>query len=202
MKKNMIILVFVFASIIAACSTGQKAQKSSDLKPGVLLIMPSREVQDNELTITKSVLEEAGINVVVATIEGKEVGGMLGGSFKPDIKLANANENDFAMITIVGGNGAFDLFDNTELQNLVQMFNENGKFVTAICASAAILAKSGVLKDKDATCYPYQPIIDELTNNGANYLDQPVVISGKIITGNGPDASKAFANALVDAFKG
>ena len=47
-----------------------------------------------------------------------------------------------------------------------------------------------------------QPVIDALTKNGANYLDQLVVVSGKIITGNGPGASEAFAKALVSALAG
>ncbi|PIY89231.1 MAG: hypothetical protein COY73_01505, partial [Candidatus Nealsonbacteria bacterium CG_4_10_14_0_8_um_filter_37_14] len=34
--------------------------------------------------------------------------------------------------------------------------------------------------------------------NGAIYEDKTVVVDGKIVTGNGPEAAKEFAQALIE----
>lgn len=71
--------------------------------------------------------------------------------------------------------------------------------MAAIRAAPGILANAGVLEGINATCYPYEPISELLTSKGANYVDETVVVQGDIITGNGPEASTAFGQALATA---
>ena len=37
---------------------------------------------------------------------------------------------------------------------------------------------------------------------GATFVDQPVVVSGKIVTANGPPAAREFGKALVEILRG
>lgn len=195
MKKGSVLLSILICLVsISGFSTSNK-EKSLN----ALLIIPSTEVQDFELNETRSILEKAGISVTVASVEGEDVTGMLGGTFTPDMKVSDTVESDYDMITLIGGNGVFGIFENQDIISKAQEFNKADKYVTAICGSAAILGNAGLLDGIEATCFPYQPIIDQLVNNGAKYIDQTVVTSGKIITGNGPDASTAFADELVKA---
>jgi protease I len=38
----------------------------------------------------------------------------------------------------------------------------------------------------------------EMEKGGATYVDQPVVVSGRIVTANGPPAAREFGKALVE----
>ena len=70
----------------------------------------------------------------------------------------------------------------------------------SICISPVILAKAGVLKGKKQQSGVQHWIGDRLRilkENGATYVPEEVVIDGKIVTGNGPDASEEFGTKLV-----
>jgi len=75
------------------------------------------------------------------------------------------------------------------------------KVLASICISPVILAKAGVLKGKKATVWS-SPMdrgpVKILQNNGAIYEDKPVVVDGKIITGNGPGAAEEFGQAIIE----
>lgn len=199
MKKTSIITAAILCIAFASCQTAKQDPASSIT---ALLIIPSSDVQDDELTVTKTVLENSGIKAVVAGKEKKPVNGMLGGTFEPDIAVADANPSDYSMIVFIGGNGAFGLYDDAQIHSMIRTFDEQGKIIAAICAAPGILANAGVLSGKEATCYPYEPISNLLTEKGAVYLDKPVVVSGRVITGNGAEASEAFAGALIKAVQG
>jgi len=194
MKSLVVLLIGLFVAAFMSCNSN--AETASVKR--ALLVIPSTEVQDHELEETRLQLEESGVLVTVVSVEGEEVSGMLGGTFTPDAKLSEMDSAEFDAIVCIGGNGSFGLWENEELISLIQEFQEQGKLVAAICAASGILANAGVLEGIDATCYPYQPISDLLTSKGANYIDQTVVVSGKVITGNGPDASTAFGEALAN----
>lgn len=195
MKSFVVLLLGLFVAAMMACNTNGEMASAKK----ALLMIPSAEVQDHELMETQRILEESGVLVTVVSVEGEEVSGMLGGAFTPDAMLSEVNSADFDAIVCIGGNGSFGLWENAELISLIQEFQGQDKLIAAICAASGILANAGVLEGIDATCYPYQPISDLLTSKGANYIDQTVVVSGKVITGNGPDASTAFGEALANA---
>ena len=82
---------------------------------------------------------------------------------------------------------------------------EKNRLLAAICIAPAILAKAGVLNQKEATVW--SSVLDKsavkiLKENGAIYKDQPVVQDGKIITANGPDAAKEFGQKSVETLLG
>jgi protease I len=62
-----------------------------------------------------------------------------------------------------------------------------------ICLGSWILANAGLLEGKIATAIE----IDYLHEVGAKASAQSVVQDGKIVTGNGPSASKEFAEKVV-----
>jgi len=72
--------------------------------------------------------------------------------------------------------------------------------VGAICIAPGILARAGILKDKKATVFPSE--IETLKREGAHYSALPVVIDGKIVTADGPEAAEGFGKALVKTLGG
>ncbi len=75
-----------------------------------------------------------------------------------------------------------------------------GRRVAAICAAPMVLAKIGLLKDKQACCYPGCETV--LIDGGAKVSDAAVSIDGLITTSRGPATSAQFALALAEQLKG
>jgi len=72
-----------------------------------------------------------------------------------------------------------------------------GKIVAAICIAPEILAEAGLLSGKKATAWSGS--LEKLRAKGAKVENAPVVSSGRIITGNGPGAARAFGRAIAEA---
>lgn len=196
MKKACILFVIAAALIFGACTSTSKTVTQAVEPKTVVLVIPAAEVQDTELLETKNALERAGARTIVAAPEAAPVSGMLGGSFTPDITFDAIDAGSAEMIVCIGGNGSFANWENETLIAKVKEFAALGKKVAAICAASGILANAGVLDGIEATCFPYDPIIDLLMAKGALYTDRAVVVSGNVVTGNGPDASAAFGEQL------
>ena len=76
--------------------------------------------------------------------------------------------------------------------------------MAAICIAPEILAKAGVLKEKKATVWSSsidQGPVEFLENEGAEHVEEPVVVDGKIITGNGPEAATEFGQKIVEVLR-
>ena len=109
-------------------------------------------------------------------------------AFDPDII-----EDAEWLICPGGMPGATNLADCETLCEILKEQDEKGEKIAAICASpSVILGPLGLLDGRDAVCYPGM----EDGMEGANVIDQPVVIDGNIVTGQGPAAAAKFALAI------
>jgi 4-methyl-5(b-hydroxyethyl)-thiazole monophosphate biosynthesis len=72
--------------------------------------------------------------------------------------------------------------------------------IASVCVSSICLGKAGVLKDKNATTYHQigGKRKQQLEDTGANFVDQPVVIDGNIITSTGPGTALEVAFQLLE----
>jgi protease I len=164
----------------------------------VLMVIAQDQFRDEELLDTKSIIEQSGFKTVVSCAELKPVKGMLGAVVQPEKLLSDCKAENFSAIVVVGGMGSPTyLWEDSQLHALIRDFSKQDKVVSAICLSGAVLAKAGVLKGKNATVWPDDTAKKVLQENGANYQNQHMVQDGRIITGDGPEAVPAFANAIV-----
>ena len=101
-----------------------------------------------------------------------------------------------------GGKGAVNLSECKELLDYIEKCNLEGKLVTAICASPAVVfGKTNVLKDKKWTCYPG---MDGEANPdfAGGYSDKAFVHDGNLITSRGAGSSEEFAMEIVRTLAG
>ena len=101
-----------------------------------------------------------------------------------------------------GSRGADNLAACKELLAHLEKAWDDGKFVSAICASpAVVLGKTKVLDGKKWTCYPQMQ-----DNAKAEYLnaycDKVFVTDGNLITSRGAGAAEEFAMELVRLLAG
>jgi protease I len=165
----------------------------------ILMVIAPEQFRDEELNHPKEIFEKEGAKVTIACKQMGKCSGMLGATAKPNILIKDAKANDYDAVIVVGGNGSPEhLWNDSQLHNLVQLADKSGKVVAAICLSGAVLAKAGVLKNREATIYETPESLKELEKGGAKFLRKDVVVSGKVITANGPEAAKNFGKAIVE----
>ncbi len=159
--------------------------------------------EEIEALATADVLRRAGMEVTIVSIsKDRLVTGANGITAAADILMAGCDFSDADWLICPGGMpGAENLHRCAELNDLLVRHYEAGGHVAAICAApAVVLAPLGILKGKDATCYPsFEPALEA---GGANHKAERVVRDGNVITGNGPSSAIKFGLAIVGATKG
>ena len=84
--------------------------------------------------------------------------------------------------------------------SLAQKFFNANKVVGAICWAPVILARSGILARRKATCWDGAK--DDLVKAGATYTGEKVTVDNTIITADGPESALDFGQTIVKALQG
>ena len=147
------------------------------------------------LTIV-DVLRRADLKVKVVSVTPDEiVVGAHDVSILCDINFVNCDFYDADMLVLPGGMpGAATLSEHPGLGRFLPTSAAHNKRIAAICAAPMALGKLGILKGYRATCYPgFEGYLE-----GAEYVNEPVVMDKNIITGRGPGAAMDFAFKIVE----
>jgi 4-methyl-5(b-hydroxyethyl)-thiazole monophosphate biosynthesis len=114
-----------------------------------------------------------------------------------DLMFDQVDFSQAEMLVLPGGTTKFNEHENMKKELLA--FANKGEKVAAICASPMVLGGLGLLRGKNATCYPgFEKYLD-----GANLqTDKAVVVDGNITTGRGPGLTIDFALNLVEQLGG
>jgi len=163
----------------------------------VLLVIAPENFRDEEYREPREVLEARGWKVEVASTSLREARGMLGMTVKPDLLLDQADGRDYEAVVFVGGSGSSCYWDHPAAHALARQMYEAGKVVGAICIAPVTLANAGLLRGRRATCWP--EVQERLKSKEALYTGNPVEVDGRVITGSGPQAARAFGEALARA---
>ncbi len=188
----------------------------------IAMVIAFRDFRNEEYFVPKEILEKAGAEIKTASNKKGKAIGADGGEVDVDLLVSEVNPAEFAdlqsksshdsiqsissfdAVVFVGGPGCLENLDNENSYNLVKETVAKNRLLASICVSPVILAKAGVLKNKSATVWSNaldKSAIEILEQNGANYQAQDVVVDGKIITANGPDAARKFADTLIGVLK-
>lgn len=145
------------------------------------------------------ILRRAGVEVVSAGLTAGPVKASRGVLLLPDATLDEALKQEFDLVALPGGMpGMTNLKNDPRIISLLKHMAAAGKYVTAICASPAVLAEAGLLTGKRATCYP--GFLDQATD--VTQDNAPVVRDGRVVTSRGPGTAMDFALELVELLAG
>ncbi|MBE9916508.1 DJ-1/PfpI family protein [Paenibacillus donghaensis] len=165
-----------------------------------LLIIPPERFNEDELFKPKQALENAGIEVTIASTKTGEIIGDFEGKAISEKIFSDTTATDFDVISVIGGSGTNDhLWDNEELSTYLKKAHKDNILVTGICAGSVTVVKTGLLEGREATCYPIEVQKDQLKGNNVKYVEKHVIAHSDIITGDGPDGAEEFGKALVNA---
>lgn len=164
------------------------------MKRAVILV--ADEYQDLEVWYPLLRLKEAGWTVTTAGTESKsDYRGKNGYPITVDTNIDEVQEKDFDCIIIPGG-WAPDIIrrSHVAVEIVSQMFHAR-KTVAAICHAGWVLASANILRGKK--CTSFFAIKDDMTNAGAIWLDQEVVVDDNLITARKPGDLPAFCKAIL-----
>ncbi|MCQ2311189.1 MAG: DJ-1/PfpI family protein [Paludibacteraceae bacterium] len=152
--------------------------------------------EEIEALTTVDLLRRANIPLTTVSITGDM---MVQGAHKITVQadglMADMNFADAEMLILPGG--ASHLENCQPLCDLLVKHNAAGKMIAAICYAPSVLGRLGILKGKQATCYPgFESYL------GESYVGGLVVESKNIITAKGPGLSADFAFCLIEKLAG
>ena len=155
-----------------------------------------------ELTGPWHAVEESGYQPVLlspATGEVQTFDHLTAAEKRPvDEAVTAVSVDDFAALVLPGGVANPDALRTDEKAvGFIREFVESGKPVAAICHAPWTLVEADVVRGRAMTSWP--SVQTDLRNAGANWVDQPVVTDGNLITSRKPDDLPAFNRALLDA---
>lgn len=164
-----------------------------------ILVAISNGFEEIEAVSIIDICRRAGIEVVTAGVEGKNLVGAHNIKIEMDKKITEVDSNDFDMIVLPGGlPNAFTLAEDKDIQRLLKEFEQNNKKIGAICAAPYALHKAGVL-NQNYTCYPS---FEKKIKDDGYHDDKNVVIDNNVITSRGPATAVDFALEIVKTLKG
>ncbi len=143
------------------------------------------------------ILRRAGLAVTTVGIGGEYITGSHNITVKADITEADFADDAPECVILPGGMpGTKNLDASAVVHKAIASASERGALICAICAAPMILGKLGLLRGKNATCFPgFEEYLE-----GAN-IGGRAVRDGNIITGIGMGAAIEFGLEIVAALK-
>ena len=161
-------------------------------------ILIENGVEDLEFQIPYKAIQMAGMEAVVLgtrlneNYQGKQ--GKL--SMAADATTTESMASEFDAVIIPGGAAPDRMRTNPNTVRFVQDAMAQGKLVAAVCHGPQVLIEGDLLKGKQAT--GFIAIRKDMINAGANYVDEPLVVDGNLITSRQPGDLPIFTTAILN----
>lgn len=137
--------------------------------------------EDSEFVYPYYRLQEADFMVDVMTTDGKPVAGKHGIVATPNAAVSDLDVARYDLVVIPGGHEAPDRVRQIKgVLDFVRGMRDANKVISSICHGPWVLVSAGILRGRRATCY--KGCKDDLINAGADYVDEPVVVDGRLVT--------------------
>ena len=152
--------------------------------------------EETEAIATLDVMRRAKLDVLTVGVTGGMVTSSHKVTVKADITPDKVDFDNIEGIVLPGGvPGTPNLEKADCVINTFKYCYENDKYIAAICAAPSILGHLGMLKGRNATCFPEY----ETELEGANYTAAHTETDGKVITAKGAGCAVEFGHAIVSA---
>lgn len=193
---------------------------SNTLSGKQVAIIIANEFEDIELLYPMLRLSEEGAGILVIPLEvgfhprpyfqGKPVTGRFGTPVPIPVmpegrrhrigKLDDLRPSSIDCLLFPGGFSPDYVRRDQKVLELVRHCHEQGKVVAAICHGPWVLISAGIMRGKRATSHI--AVRDDLLNAGAEFVDQPVVRDGNIVTSRMPNDLPEFCQEIIRALAG
>ena len=160
----------------------------------MLAVFLAEGFEEIEALTPVDILRRAGVDVVTIGIGSQTVTGAHGIAVRADRSETDWREEELEGVILPGGMpGTRHLDESPTVQRALDYAVSHELLIAAICAAPSILGKRGLLRGRQAICFPGF----EDTLEGATLSDDYVVEDGRYITANGMGVAIPFALAIV-----
>lgn len=162
-----------------------------------MMCLLSENFEDLEAIGTVTLLRRLGIQVdYISVYDTPYVKGSATTEVKATKGFSELVPEEYDGLFIPGGRHSFMLKHEEKVLQLVRSFDQQKKWIMAICAAPIILKQAGIMNGVKYISFP--SVIDQM--DGAVRIEQQSVRDGHIITGIGAGAIYEFAFEAIKAF--
>jgi protease I len=165
-----------------------------------VLVLGGELFEDSELLYPMLRLQEEEADVVLATPGGASITGKKGhGPIEADTSFEDVAADDFAAVVIPGGFAPDAVRRSEAALDLVRAFDAAGKPIAFICHAGWVPISAGIVSGRRATSF--SAIKDDMVNAGVDWVDEPVVVDGNLISSRHPGDLGPWLKALIAALR-
>ena len=154
------------------------------------------EFEDSEFRTPYDGLRASGHQVEILGVEAGQF--VRGKKHQERIRIEKAVEDadprSYDALVIPGGYSPAHLRTSSKVVAFVRQMVDGGKVIAAICHGPQLLVEAHAVRGRTMTSWP--SVKKELVAAGASWVDQEVVIDGRMITSRKPDDLAAFTHAI------
>jgi len=166
-------------------------------------ILVENGFEQSELLKPREFLEAAGAHTQIVSPQAEQVRGWnhgdWGDALPVDVPLERAHTADFDALLLPGGVINPDrLRMNEAAVTFAKSFVIERKPVAAICHGPWMLIEIGAARGRRIAAWP--SLETDLRNAGAEWVDEPVVVDGDLVTSRKPEDIPAFNRAIGEVF--
>ncbi len=155
--------------------------------------------EDLELWYPKIRLEEEGAEVSLVAMERRTYQGKHGYPASPDLLIHQARDIQWDAVLIPGGYAPDHIRRHPEMIEFVREQYQKGALVATICHAPWVAISAGIVRGKRMT--GFFAVKDDIINAGAEYVDEPVVVDGQLISSRHPKDLPYFCRAIIEHLK-
>ena len=173
------------------------------LKGVKVAILVTDGFEQVELTEPRKALDDAGADTSIISPKRDVVRGWnftdCGDNFAVDVALDKARPEDFDALLLPGGVTNPDrLRIEPKAVEFVKSFFSADKPVAAICHGPWTVIEAQAARGKRIAAWP--SLKTDLSNAGAQWIDEEVVVDGKLVSSRKPDDIPAFNREIINVF--
>ncbi len=170
------------------------------LQDTMILQLVHDDFEDLELWYPVLRLREEGATVhLVGEKKGALYTGKYGLPATADFGFGEVNPSEYLGLLVPGGWAPDKLRRFPDVLKTVRIMHDHGKVVGQICHAGWVLISAGVLKGKRVTSTP--GIKDDMTNAGATWVDEPVVVDGSLVSSRRPPDLPDYMRAYIEVLR-
>jgi protease I len=166
------------------------------------LIITYDKFQDHEVVYPYYRLTEEGNVSIMAHTAGK-IFGILGTNMNSEYSVQAISDfflNDFDLLVLPGGVKAMEkLRQEKRIIQFISDWNKLGKVIACTCSGAQLLISAKVVAGRKISAY--YAMEDDVTNAGAIYSRDPVVVDSNIVTSPHYDFMGPWLKTAIDMVK-
>jgi protease I len=159
--------------------------------------------EEVEMVKPRKALDDAGAKTSIVSPAGEQVRAWnfteWSERYPVDVPLKQANPDNFDALLLPGGVINPDkLRMRPEAVAFAKSFFDNGKPVAAICHGPWTVIETGYARGRRIASWP--SLKTDLRNAGAEWMNEPSVVDGNLVSSRNPDDIPEFNRAMIELF--